>query len=305
MNIIVQIDHKSADTASLVDDLSPKQVALALGVSEASLKRWCDSGMLSSTRTPGGHRRIARDSVMKFLRDRDLPAVRPELLGLPTATGHGACTTARVLEEVQAALEAGSEARLRLALFSFYLAQHSVNEICDTLLAPAFYRIGTNWEHGKTEIFQERRACQVCTRVLNDLRTRLPALPPAAPIAIGGSLQNDPFALAPCMAELVLRETGWDAENLGVNIPADSFCAAIRTHRPRLVWISVGFIADQASFISGMATLFATLRKHGGALALGGRGVSPEVRNSVPYSAYCESFRDLASFAEALLDPTP
>jgi len=300
-------DQKGATpvTDRFTAELSPKQVALALGVSEASLKRWCDSGLLSSTRTAGGHRRITRGSVMKFLREREQPAVRPELLGLPTATGHGAWTTARVLDEVHTDLEAGNEARLRLAVFNFYLARHSVSEICDTLLAPAFHRIGSSWEHGKTEIFQERRACEVCTRVLHDLRTCLPALMSAAPMALGGSLENDPYTLAPAMAELVLREAGWEAENFGVNIPVDSFCAAIQIHRPRLVWISVGYIADSASFISGMATLFAAIRKQGGALALGGRGVSSEVRNSVPYSAYCQSFRDLASFAEALHYPVP
>jgi len=303
----IQNDHSSSleDASCPAEELSPKQVALALGVSEASLKRWCDNGLLDSTRTAGGHRRISRGSVMAFLREREQPAVRPELLGLPTATGHGAWTTARVLDEVQAALEAGSEARLRLALFNFYLAKHSVHDICDTLIAPAFHRIGTNWVHGKTEIFEERRAGEVCARVLHELRTRLPVLPPTAPMAIGGALQNDPYSLAPAMAELVLREAGWDAENFGVNIPVTSFCTAIRKQKPRLVWISVGCIADQSAFISGIKMLFTTVRKHGGALALGGRAVTPEVRNAVPYSAYCESFRELASFAEALRDSTP
>ena len=47
--------HKNQMPASQPEneDLSPKQVALALGVSEASLKRWCDKGFLDSTRTAG------------------------------------------------------------------------------------------------------------------------------------------------------------------------------------------------------------------------------------------------------------
>ena len=306
MRKYVQKDQPAAwpDSAGLTDELSPKQVALALGVSEASLKRWCDKGLLSSTRTAGGHRRIARGSVMQFLRERNQPPVRPELLGLPTATGQGEWTSTRVLEEVEFALEAGNEAQLRLTVLNFYLAGHSVSEMCDTLLTPAFHHIGTNWEHGKTEIFQERRACEICMRLLHELRTRMPTVANASPFAIGGSLQNDPYSLAPTMAELVLRESGWEAENFGVNIPVGSFCAAVATHKPRLLWISVGYIADETAFISDMATLFAAVRKHGGALALGGRGVTPEVRKSVQYSVFCESFRDLASFAEALRSPT-
>ncbi|MEI6235767.1 MAG: helix-turn-helix domain-containing protein, partial [Planctomycetota bacterium] len=79
----IQNDHSSSleDASCPAEELSPKQVALALGVSEASLKRWCDNGLLDSTRTAGGHRRISRGSVMAFLREREQPAVRPELLG--------------------------------------------------------------------------------------------------------------------------------------------------------------------------------------------------------------------------------
>ncbi len=306
MNKNVRNDHKggSLNSTELTEVLSPKQVALALGVSEASLKRWCDNGLLASTRTAGGHRRIARGSVMKFLRERKQPPVRPELLGLPTATGHGELTSARVLEEVEAALEAGYDDQLRLAVFNFYLAGHSVSKVCDTLLTPAFHRIGTNWEHGTTEIFQERRACELCTRLLHEFRTRLPVLAPQAPRAIGGSLQHDPYSLAPAMAELVVREAGWDAENFGVNIPIDSFCTALQLHKPRLIWISVGYIADQASFIHGITKLFGSAREHGAALALGGRGLTSELRKVLQYSAYCESFRDLASFAEALRTPS-
>ena len=45
--------------------LTPKQVADAIGVSEASLKRWCDKGLIPATRTAGGHRRLPISGVVQ------------------------------------------------------------------------------------------------------------------------------------------------------------------------------------------------------------------------------------------------
>jgi MerR family transcriptional regulator, light-induced transcriptional regulator len=58
--------------------LSPKQVARALGVSESSLKRWCDQGLIATVRTAGGHRKMASAEVMRYIREHNLPLVSPE-----------------------------------------------------------------------------------------------------------------------------------------------------------------------------------------------------------------------------------
>ena len=77
--------------------VSPKQLARAIQVSESSIKRWCDQGVISTVRTAGGHRRIDMPDVMRFLRDNRYDLVRPEVLGLPATTGR----TAWVLDRAE------------------------------------------------------------------------------------------------------------------------------------------------------------------------------------------------------------
>ena len=48
--------------------LTSTEVADLLGVSEASVKRWADSGLLSTEKTAGGHRRFRPEDVAAFRR---------------------------------------------------------------------------------------------------------------------------------------------------------------------------------------------------------------------------------------------
>ena len=44
-----------------------REAATLLGVSVGTTQLWVDNGLLSAWKTPGGHRRVARDSVEKLL----------------------------------------------------------------------------------------------------------------------------------------------------------------------------------------------------------------------------------------------
>lgn len=52
------------------------QVANFLGVSLPTVVNWVNSGLLDAHRTPGGHRRIARNDVITFARRQDYPLSR-------------------------------------------------------------------------------------------------------------------------------------------------------------------------------------------------------------------------------------
>ena len=58
--------------------LSTVTAARLLGVAVASISKWVDAGQLKAGRTPGGHRRIAKEDLIAFLRRQQLP-IPPEL----------------------------------------------------------------------------------------------------------------------------------------------------------------------------------------------------------------------------------
>lgn len=279
--------------------LTPKQVARAIGVSEASLKRWCDKGLIAADKTAGGHRRLSVDAVCQFLRATGRRAVRPELLALPASTGLGDGSIERALERVRTALETGDEEQARGLVLDLYLAGNTFAEICDRVLARAFHVIGDRWEHGALEVYQERRACEICLRVLHEMRAMLP--PPAsdAPYAMGAALEHDLYALPNAMIELVLWENGWRAESYGSHNPAVSMRSAVTIRKPTLLWLSVSAIDSRDEFLRAYDALFEGARHAGCALVLGGRALTDELRREMKFTAYCDNLQHLAEFVRA------
>jgi hypothetical protein len=128
---------------------SPRQLAEALDVSESSVKRWCDQGLIETERTAGGHRRVTLPAALRFLRDSGTPLARPRLLGLvgfEAAAGDEGESHARLVT----ALAAGDEDAVRGTLFGLYAGGRALADLCDRELAAAFTEIGERWQHGRT-----------------------------------------------------------------------------------------------------------------------------------------------------------
>lgn len=53
--------------------LTTHEVASLVQVSPSSVLKWIDQGKLKAYRTPGGHRRVASDELLAFLRAHQLP----------------------------------------------------------------------------------------------------------------------------------------------------------------------------------------------------------------------------------------
>lgn len=280
-----------------------RQVAQALGVSEASLKRWCDKGLIPFVRTPGGHRRLPLNGVFQFVRQQGQTLESPEALGLPPTLRRNAGSFTAIRERMQTAISGGDEPECRRLALHLYLDGHAVTDICDEILTPVFHQIGEEWEHGEREIYEERRAIEVCMRILHQLQSVLPVPEAGAPLAIGATLSGDPYVLPTTMVELVMRDAGWHAQSYGCGNPADTLASALQTIRPRLIWLSVSVIDDEDGFVREYGKLYTAATKADAAVLLGGRALTPKLRERIQYAAFCDNLKHAVAFARALYNP--
>ncbi|MEZ6069605.1 MAG: helix-turn-helix domain-containing protein [Pirellulales bacterium] len=279
--------------------LTPKQVSRAIDVSESSVKRWCDKGLIATRYTVGGHRRILLSGLIDFLRQSKHQLVHPDVLGLPALTAGAGEIDEQTIRRLTSALLDGDESVARRVTFDLFLGNCPISAICDDVFRPVFQEIGARWECGNAEVYQERRGCEIALRVLHELLGVTAPPPERAPLAIGGSIAGDQYSLATTMVELVLRRQHWHAVSLGGNLPFATLSAAIAEHRPRLFWLSCSHIEDKQAFVAGYRGLY---EAHGDEVpfVVGGRALVEPIRQQIQYAAYCDTMRHLESFVHTL-----
>jgi len=279
---------------------SPSQVARSLGVSEASIKRWCDKGILSFTRTAGGHRRIPLHVVLDFVRDQEFTLAQPEVLELPPSVGSGSRTLDQACRLYTQALEQGDESRCLQLTLDLRLAGHDMAVIGDRVIARAFHELGQRWEHGEAAVYQERRGVEITRDVLSRLKDTLAPAADGAPVGLGATPPGDPYGLPGQLCELVLHDLGWQARFLGSELPLETVAQAVEDIRPRVLWLSLSVLEDHEGFARSYGQLYETCLAHRCAVVVGGRAVTPSLRQQIPCASHCDNLLHLRGFAQSL-----
>ncbi len=277
--------------------LSPRELADALGVSESSLKRWVDAGKIVAFRTEGGHRRIAVSEAMRFIRETHAPIERPDLLGLPeiaAAQRAGLATGESLLRY----LNEGDVTGARGFLLARYLAGSSIAELADGPIREAMEALGELWLHDTAEgIFVEHRGTDTCLQAVHHLRNLIE--PPAnAPLALGGTPEDDTHMLPSLLASMVLASVGFRVVNLGADTPLSALQQAERHHHPRLVWVSATTPINPArakAIGRWLSSLDATA-------VVGGRAAEALVTRGVRHG---KTMAELAELGASIVAPSP
>lgn len=281
--------------------ISPRQLAEAIGISESSLKRWADDGLIRVSRTAGGHRRIAIGDAIRFIRAIRAPLLKPELLGLRDLSSESASSLSPepAAERLFAYLREGRAREARGLVISQFLEGQTVAEIADDCIRPAMARLGELWKHDQAGIFIEHGATDICIQAVEQLR-HLVEPQSCHAVALGGALSGDPYLIPSMLAATALAAEGWQAVNLGPDTPLEALLEAVTHHKPMLVWISVSTIPDPGEVKREINDLVTRLAKTGAALALGGQALpddSPQVGALVHR---CRSIADLVTLAQSL-----
>ena len=233
--------------------LTTKHVARLLNVSEATVKRWADDGVLTPEKTVGGHRRFGIESIAQVRRERNLHG--------------GAIPVAKVVKKKAKPLPspddflrlilAGDELEAGATLVDAYLAHHSLEAIFETTVTQAMHMVGDLWLKGSVTVADEHLATHVVVAALQKLRAVIAPHEPNGLNAICCASEGDLHELAVHLVALILESKGWKVINLGANTPFFSLQDMLSRQRPQLVCIAARMIAD----LDRAAAEFAQLRR--------------------------------------------
>ena len=280
--------------------VSPKELATSIGASESSLKRWVDNGHLEVTRTAGGHRRIPINEAVRFIRDRGLHLVRPDVLGLApsldlTQEAHLELPMGKRLSRL---LIEGRMQEARGLIMALFMEGMTVAEIADGPIATAFEEIGELWHHSETGIIIEHRATEAIIYAINVIRPLLEVDPGETSLtAIGCSLSGDPYILPPLLAAVSILELGFRSIALGPDLPFRVLANEVKRLRPELIWLSTSLVPDPKGVSAMLAELGEEVASWGGLIVLGGREAHLLDYPESPAIQSCSSMQGLVEVA--------
>lgn len=282
--------------------LSPKQLGQAIGVSESSLKRWIDGGLIEVVRTSGGHRRVELAEAIRFVRQRGYTVKDPSVLGLNAADDEtGRADTGQLSEHLYDLLSNGRDKQFIAAVTRLYLDGHLMSEIIDGPIRGAMNQIGELWHNNPDGISVEHRATDICIRTLGFMHSLIKSPADDAPLAIGGAPPGDMHLISSLCVSLVLAEQGWRESNLGANTPWEQLGIAAKQDGASLIWISM--TAEPTSdYAKKLAALAETLAGDSCQIIVGGRQLSDAIlRLNLDNLHTARSMMELKSFSKGLL----
>ncbi len=280
------------------DTLSPKQLAAAIGVSESTMKRWADNGLIQIIRTQGGHRRIPLKECVKLVREKNLGVINPELLGLHKSFSNK--KTPDLAEYTYQKLLDGEGQQCKNALIQAYLQGQTLAHLFDSVIRPAMARLGQLWSHDLDGIATEHYATQICIETLIQLRSYLPAPEESHHLALGGSLSGDPYIMPSLMTATIFEQEGFHSKNFGANTPLQLLINKGINEKAHAVWASVSYNPKPKILTRDLLNAANQLSAHGIYLILGGQSLDKKHYANHNYLCYMESMAELAGFVKGI-----
>jgi excisionase family DNA binding protein len=280
------------------------EVARLCRVSDATVKRWEDAGLLKSERTSGGHRRFRAEEVNRFQREQGL--------GLKQSLGDESVVKATIRTRDRKnysdstllhSLIDGCEEAATHVVITAHLEGKPLTEIIDRLICPAMNEIGELWHKGEISVAQEHLATRTAFSIIYKLRNSLPIPAMKDGLAVCCAMEGDFHELPMLLAQIAIENEGFEVINFGAATPLYSLAEEVIRYSPNFLCISASVINDLERLSRDYKEFKEKLVKLKIPVLLGGRVFEDEhIRKRFETEFYMSSFTDVAEFARNIKD---
>lgn len=284
--------------------ISTIDVARLFNVTETTVKRWADDGMLRCQKTPGGHRKFQIRNVIEFAEKNNFEPTG--VLTLPGHEGQDEHVQMAILKRDFATLvqtfveKALSPDRSDLYIFFSYLYEHRIAlwEIYDLVLRPGMCEIGERWTRGEIGVSQEHRASYETLDALAKLQNEILVKPATGDVVIFACLGDELHEIGLRCAANLFESEGWQTHYLGARTPADAVILAAQELRPTVVALSVTHDHVHDQLMHDLRAIADAVAKMGIRLIIGGSGVPVALHPEEWHDGVLNSSRELVAFIE-------
>lgn len=254
------------------EHLTSTEAAKLLGVSAATVKRWSDDGVLTTVRTPGGHRRFRRADLSLAAERLFRRTGGPELAELLFAP--------RSVLEIQAHLLA-ERARLGSWL--------AVADAC----SPALMAVSARGRSGEVPYLATVVAWTLLEAALSRCADEMPTRPDA-PRALVASVDEEARGVELALLRLCLRAAAWTVWSAGV-CEAAQIASFLGGGGAEVVVLHAGVTRSRAALDGVVSVVWPACNRTDTSLVLAGTGPWPATSNA----AVARTTADLQAWIEA------
>lgn len=264
--------------------------------SASSLRFLEREGLLTVTRTAGGHRLYTSHDVDRVLTIKrwqghhlSIREIRERLAKLDRLSEPFLLTT----ECLRLLTDGALEPALRL-LLSAADAGLPLEVLFGDVIQPLLIDVGNRWASGDLLVAQEKEVSEVMREAIVELTLRS-ARTASGPCLIAGCVEGERHELGLRMICGLLRAQEYDVRFLGADVAAPFLCESVLLHRPVAVLLSATMPTHFGAVEAAIEAL-GSLRNEGPTptIIVGGRGVADQV----------ERLRELGAFPIAELNPS-
>lgn len=284
---------------SNLKSLTTKEVARLCRVSDATVKRWEDAGLIRSERTNGGHRRFRVEEIARFQRQTGLGLKHTHSDDSVTRavtrrrSSHQKIASSTLFD----VLVGGQEEDAADILIDAFLRGESLPELFDNRVTKAMQQIGDLWMSGELTIAQEHLASRTILNALQKLRAIVPVPTMTGNLAMCCTVESDFHEIPTHLIQIILESRGWEVLNFGSNTPLYSLTSEVLQHSPKLICISAAVIHDLERLTRDYKEFRLDINQNNTVIVIGGKGFHDErVRQRFSANFYAESFSELNGF---------
>ncbi len=234
------------------DHLTSTEAAKLLGVSAATIKRWSDDGVLSTVRTPGGHRRFRR---------ADLAVAADRLF-----TRTGGPELAEILLAPRSVLDVQAHLLAERARLGSWVA---VVEAC----TPALIAVTGRGRSGEVPYVATAVARKLLEAAVSRCADEMPTRSDA-PRVLVAAVDEEVAGVELSFVLLCLRAASWVAWSIGA-CEAPQLASFVNSRRADVLVALAGVTRSRAVLESVVATLAGPCSRAGVRLVLSGLGPWP------------------------------
>ena len=209
-------------------------------VSHSSLRFLEREGLITSIRTPGGHRLYSPADVSRIRQIKmwqaqrlSLDQIRQRLAELDRLPAPAALTESFLSQALDGNLAGAYQTIIRADDLGMPLTR-----IFGEVLQPALTELGHRWAHGELLVAQEKEVSELARDLIADLSLRHARLPADGPVLVAACVEGERHELGLRMVCGLFRAEGWAVHYLGADVAPRFLLEAVRLHRPVVILLS-------------------------------------------------------------------